>query len=113
MSWLLPLPPDLRRKVWAFKTQHPLAKISSQPMEELVAQGGYATVMCEGCMRTVRFYSDLGPTHCHTCCWNDFVAANFPEYWWDPMYDAFEELGPHATLMQYVTLAERILWAHR
>jgi hypothetical protein len=29
------------------------------------------------------------------------------------MYDAFEELGPHATLMEYVTLAERILWAHR
>jgi hypothetical protein len=84
-------------------------------MEELVAEGGYATATCSGwgCRHVVRFYSDLGPTHCRYCIWLSFVMDNFPEYWWDPMHEALEELGPHEPLVEYVRLAERILWAHR
>jgi hypothetical protein len=113
MSWALPLPAALQRRVWAFKTQHPLAKIATQPMDELVAQGGYSTVMCEGCTRAIRFYCEVGPTHCNRCCWDDFIISNFPEYLWDPMWGALDELGTEATLREYMALAERILWAHR
>jgi hypothetical protein len=112
MSWLLPLPAALQRRIWEFKTQHPLAKIATQPMDELVAQGGYTTVMCESCTRAIRFYCEVGPTHCDRCTWDEFVASHFPEYMWDPMWDAFEELGTEATLVEYARLAERILW-HR
>jgi hypothetical protein len=61
----------------------------------------------------VRFYSDVGSACCSYCHWLSFVMDTLPEYWWDPMYDAFEELGPDEPLIEYVRLAERILRAHR
>jgi hypothetical protein len=102
MSWVLPLPPDLRRRVWEYKTQHPAAAIVSEPLETLFARGGHVKSLCEGCdAAVVRVDRYFVPRYCNECSRDVFdrhVVGAYPEWFWEPLWDAYDDLGPDTPL---------------
>jgi hypothetical protein len=113
MSWALPLPEALRRKIWEMKTQHPAAAIVAEPLEDLFRRGGHVKGLCELCeFYVVHNDGRHAPNFCSCCareCFQDQVVASFPEYMWDPLWEAYEQLGDDAPLQQVARLAWQLL----
>jgi hypothetical protein len=95
MSWALPLPPPLRRKVWEFKTQHPLAHVNAE-VPNIFKQGGYVLIPCQTCLyrpRKIRFGRVRRP-HCAVCDRENYILnlVDFPCPV-DVALAAYDELG--------------------
>jgi hypothetical protein len=112
MSWALPLPEAMRRRVWAYKTQSPTAAIVSEPVEALFARGGHIKSLCEMCDAVVvRVGRHFAPRYCDECSrdvFEDHVVSAYPEYMWEPLWDAYDDM-PDASLYDIINAAQQLL----
>jgi hypothetical protein len=113
MSWALPLPKDLQRRIWRMKTQSPTATMVAEPLGDLFARGGFVKTVCCNCQCSVVRVVTFNSLHmCEECCaeWFDlFIVARRPEWMWDALWEAYYDLGPDTPLVTILDLANRYL----
>jgi hypothetical protein len=116
MSWALPLPKDLQRRIWRMKTQSHTATIVAEPLASLFGRGGFVKTVCCNCqcsvVRVVTFHS---PHLCEVCAadwYDENIVARRPEWAWDALWEAYDDLGPDTPLTMILDLANRYLQNH-